>query len=85
MAADARFPVMGADAHVLVHLPDGTPAAADALLEHARRRLDELERRWSRFLPDSEVSIAERPRPVAGCRCPPTPCSWCAEPSKGAA
>ena len=41
---------MGSDVEVIVI--DG-PAAS---LAHARDRLDELERRWSRFLPDSEVS-----------------------------
>jgi len=42
---------MGTDAHVLVHGRD-----AAALADTARDELDELERRWSRFLPDSEVS-----------------------------
>jgi len=42
---------MGTDAHVLVHGRD-----AAVLADTARDVLDELERRWSRFLPDSEVS-----------------------------
>ncbi|HMG25742.1 MAG TPA: FAD:protein FMN transferase [Acidimicrobiia bacterium] len=42
---------MGTDAHVLVHGRD-----AAMLADTARDELDELERRWSRFLPDSEVS-----------------------------
>ena len=43
---------MGTGVHVLV-----VDAARDAL-EHARRRIEELERRWSRFIPDSEISRA---------------------------
>lgn len=42
--------VMGSDLHVLV--VGGDPA----LVERARRRLDDLEARWSRFRPDSELS-----------------------------
>lgn len=42
---------MGTDAHVLVHGHD-----AVMLADTARDELDELERRWSRFLPDSEIS-----------------------------
>jgi thiamine biosynthesis lipoprotein len=41
---------MGSSAHVLVH---GGP---DGLLDHAVRRIEQLEERWSRFRPDSEVS-----------------------------
>ena len=52
MEADVRFPVMGTDAHVLVQGRD-VAALADA----ARDDLDELERLWSRFRPDSEVSL----------------------------
>lgn len=44
------FRSMGTDVHVLVV---GGP---DSLLQRARDRIEELERRWSRFLPDSEVS-----------------------------
>ena len=42
---------MGTDAHVVVHGRD-----AAALADAARDDLDELERLWSRFLPDSETS-----------------------------
>ena len=52
MQADLRFPVMGTDAHVLVHGQD-----AVALADAARDDLDGLERLWSRFLPDSEISV----------------------------
>ncbi len=41
---------MASDAHVI--LVDPAPGAAD----HARRRLEELEQRWSRFLPQSDIS-----------------------------
>ena len=41
---------MGAAAHVILVEP--APGAED----YARRRLAQLERRWSRFLPDSELS-----------------------------
>jgi thiamine biosynthesis lipoprotein len=59
MAADAVFPAMGSEAHVIVV---GDPA----LVDHARRRIEDLEQRWSRFLPDSEISRlnAARGRPV---------------------
>ena len=43
-----RFRVMGSDAHVIVVGPAG-------LLDRARRRLDDLEARWSRFREDSEL------------------------------
>lgn len=45
---------MGSDAHVIVV---GGP---DGLVEQAVRRIDELERRWSRFLDDSEISSLNR-------------------------
>lgn len=48
--AETRFRAMGSDAHVLVCGP-----RPESLLEQARQRVDELERRWSRFLPASEV------------------------------
>jgi len=41
---------MGSDAHVLI--VGGSPG----LLGRARRRVEDLERRWSRFRPDSEIS-----------------------------
>ena len=45
---------MGSDAHLIVVGGD------DGLVELARRRIDELERRWSRFLADSEVNALNR-------------------------
>ena len=54
MPADASFAVMGATADVTVV---GGPRA---LLEVARGRLTDLERRWSRFIPTSEVSRLNR-------------------------
>lgn len=54
-AVEARFRAMGSDAHVLVTGPDG-----DAHLASARRRIEALEARWSRFLPDSDISLANR-------------------------
>jgi FAD:protein FMN transferase len=49
MAAEATWRAMGSDVHVVI--------VGDAgLLVEARRRIGELERRWSRFLPGSEVS-----------------------------
>jgi FAD:protein FMN transferase len=50
MAAEIRFPVMGSTGHVIVVGGDPT------LAMRARRRLDALERSWSRFIADSEVS-----------------------------
>lgn len=51
MRAKSRtFGVMGSRATVVVTSSD------DALLDHAVDRIRELERRWSRFQPDSEVS-----------------------------
>ena len=47
---ELKFRVMASDAQVI--LVDPTPGAE----HYARRRLEELERRWSRFLPDSDVS-----------------------------
>ena len=54
MEAEATFRAMGSDAHVIVI--DGP----DDSIDRARTRIDELERRWSRFLPDSEVSALNR-------------------------
>lgn len=51
-SAERRFRAMGSDAHVIVVGDD-----ASALLDQAQRMIEELERRWSRFLPDSEVSL----------------------------
>ena len=55
MAAEARFRAMGSDVHVVVVGDRG-------LLDVARRRVDDLERRWSRFLSDSEISRLNRGR-----------------------
>jgi thiamine biosynthesis lipoprotein len=57
---EARWRAMGSDAHVLV--VDGAPA----LLRRARERIEELEARWSRFRPDSELCRLNRAagRPV---------------------
>jgi thiamine biosynthesis lipoprotein len=51
-SADAavRFRAMGTDAHVVVV---GGPTG---LVDEVRRRIADLEQRWSRFLPTSEVS-----------------------------
>jgi thiamine biosynthesis lipoprotein len=51
MQAEARFPAMGSEVHVVV-VGDGVRA----LLARARVRIDELEARWSRFRAESEVS-----------------------------
>ncbi len=51
---ERRFPVMGSEAHVRVLGGDGT------LAERARSRLQDLEQRWSRFRPDSEISRLNR-------------------------
>ena len=51
MAAEARFAAMGTTVHVIV-----VGGAERALLDGARQRIAELERRWSRFLPESEIS-----------------------------
>jgi thiamine biosynthesis lipoprotein len=48
-AHDEMFAAMGTFCHVIVV---GHPL----LLGHARQRIEELERRWSRFLPDSDIS-----------------------------
>jgi thiamine biosynthesis lipoprotein len=54
MAVEQRFRAMGSDAHfVVVGGPSG-------LLEAARRRVEQLEQRWSRFLPDSEINQLNR-------------------------
>lgn len=49
MPAELRFRAMGTDAHVVV-------TGDERLLAVARARIEDLERRWSRFLPSSEVS-----------------------------
>lgn len=54
MAAELRFRAMGSDAHVIV------VGGSSSLVDRARRRIADLERRWSRFLPDSEISELTR-------------------------
>lgn len=55
MDAQLELRVMGTGAHVLVEA--ASAPAARVAVERAACRLHELERRWSRFLPDSDVSI----------------------------
>jgi thiamine biosynthesis lipoprotein len=50
ITTELRFRAMGCDVHVVV------VDAPAALLERARARVEELDRRWTRFRPDSEVS-----------------------------
>ena len=52
--ADVHFRAMGSDGHIIV------TSDIPGLPERARRRVDELERRWSRFDPDSEISELNR-------------------------
>ena len=52
--AGDTFHAMGSDAHVVVV---GGPAGLE---ERARARIAQLERRWSRFIDDSEVSTLNR-------------------------
>ena len=60
MPAEVRFEAMGTWAYVMC---DGGPATGPA---RARARIEELEARWSRFRPDSDVSRLNRAggRPV---------------------
>jgi FAD:protein FMN transferase len=62
-AAELRIRAMGTETHLVVV---GGPSR---LLAQARRRIDDLERRWSRFRPDSEVSRlnagSDRPTPTS--------------------
>lgn len=55
-----RFKAMG----TVVHVSTLGPAAG---LNHARRRIEDLEAKWSRFLPDSEISVLNR---ALGCATP---------------
>ena len=50
LVAERRFRAMGTDAHVVVNGPE-----AEASLDVAIARVGDLERRWSRFLQDSEI------------------------------
>lgn len=52
--SEGRFRAMGTDCHVLVHAPAGVDAE---LVELARSRVELLEQCWSRFRPDSELSL----------------------------
>jgi thiamine biosynthesis lipoprotein len=54
MAAEHRFRAMGCDARVVV------VGGAPHLGRWARARIADLERRWSRFLPTSDVSVLNR-------------------------
>lgn len=55
MHDDVTFHVMGSRARVVV-----TGREADKLVVWAQRRLEGLEARWSRFLPDSEICALNR-------------------------
>jgi len=76
MGADVTVPVterrvraMGSDAHLIVVGPAQGPLGVEELADRALARIADLEARWSRFLPDSEVSRlnreAGRPVPVS--------------------
>lgn len=52
--AELRFRAMGSDAHLIV------VGGHAGLVEQARCRVDDLERRWSRFIETSEVSKLNR-------------------------
>ena len=54
LVAELSFRAMGSDCHVII--VDGDVG----LLDEVRRRIDELEARWSRFREDSEVSELNR-------------------------
>ncbi len=60
MEGEARFRAMGSDVHVIV------VGGRVTLLEAARELIEELELRWSRFKPSSEISRlnAHRAEPV---------------------
>jgi thiamine biosynthesis lipoprotein len=51
MAAEQRFRAMGSDAHLIV------VGGRRALADEAKARIDDLERRWSRFLDHSEINM----------------------------
>ena len=53
MQAERVFPIMGTTAHVVV-----VGECAESLVEYGAARLGALERKWSRFLPTSEISRA---------------------------
>ena len=56
MVRQTMFRAMGTEAHLMT--VGGDPAGQD--LESARRLVDDFERRWSRFRPESEVSRLNR-------------------------
>ena len=55
MEAALRFRAMGTNVHLVVVDGDGDAK----LLERARARIEDLELRWSRFLPDTELDRAQ--------------------------
>ena len=67
-STELRFRAMGSDVHVMV--VGGPPELGAA----ARARIDELESRWSRFRPDSELSRLNR-LAAGPCSCRPTRCT----------
>ena len=54
--ADEHFSTMGTTAHIIVTASSATRTDAETLAEWGRRRVRDLEERWSRFLPGSEIS-----------------------------
>lgn len=56
---ERRFRAMGCDAHVIVVGADGLgeQPGLDELADHAKRRIERLEARWSRFRETSELSV----------------------------
>lgn len=59
MQAERTFAAMGSSAHVLLVGPDPSwpgEQGTEALLDRAQASIADLERRWSRFRPDSELS-----------------------------
>ena len=58
MAAERRFRAMGSDAHFIVFAAQRNDESR--LMGQAVGRVEELERRWSRFLPDSEINQLNR-------------------------
>ncbi|MBS1836353.1 MAG: FAD:protein FMN transferase [Actinobacteria bacterium] len=55
VVVEDRFACMGSEAHVV--LTGADPGALEGLPELARARIDRLERIWSRFIADSELSL----------------------------
>jgi thiamine biosynthesis lipoprotein len=53
-AVERRFRAMGSDAHLVI------VGGSDHLLDDAMRRVDQLERRWSRFIETSEICELNR-------------------------